>query len=338
MQRFNNKIMLVLLLLSPFVQNCAKQAPYPQKEFTNTKPLPVTAWNFDWDDNIFIMPTKILLWDRENQKEVGVSTAQWALIRQEVGKPGPWEHFELRPDLKTGSLRYFADENGEGNVFLKDVLKAMQGSRQSWQGPSWSAFLKALSRPESAAHTAIITARLHAPHTIYEALVELQRRKIIIYLPPESNIFPVAYPKFSQLFGGSASSPSEAKVQVMKRLLDTLEATPTTSDTPLVTNREGTGRAALHLWGFSDDDFGNFSTAVSALSEDVRKARWPHVKITIFFTGTNHPTQKSRAVAIMPDGRAREVNAKELEESDEEVYRQGLVPSAGQSFPTIVSD
>jgi hypothetical protein len=50
-----------------------------------------------------------------------------------------------------------------------------------------------------------------------------------------------------------------------------------------VWNRQGTGREALLTWGFSDDDWGNYSAAKTYLTEVA--ARWPDVKITLFFTG-----------------------------------------------------
>src|SRR5688572_7084977 len=52
------------------------------------KPAQLTGWNFDWDDNIFFMPTKIRLYHKETGEDVGVSTADFALIREEIGKPG----------------------------------------------------------------------------------------------------------------------------------------------------------------------------------------------------------------------------------------------------------
>jgi hypothetical protein len=125
----------------------------------------------------------------------------------------------------------------------------------------------------------------------------------------------VAYPRFAERFGGSAANPSAAKVEVMKRLLDGIEAIPVTSMTALVINHAGNGKEPLHWWGFSDDDIGNFSTAVTALSQEVKQGKWPHVKITIIYTGRNNPSEKSRAVVIMRDGKSRLVQPDELKES-----------------------
>ena len=41
-------------------------------------------WAFDWDDNIMIMPTKIILKD-SNGKEIGMSTEDFAEYKDIVG-------------------------------------------------------------------------------------------------------------------------------------------------------------------------------------------------------------------------------------------------------------
>jgi hypothetical protein len=264
---------------------------------------PITGWNFDWDDNIFYMPTEIRLWTRSGE-EIGVSTGQYALIREKIGKEEPWLHHEVRTDLATGSLRFFGDEASNENVFLADVLKAIGAGNDEWKGPSWNAFVRAMSNSQTAAHTSIITARLHSPKTIYAALKELQQRGYIRYLPLLRNIFPVSYPKIDPRFSGSASSPSAAKTAVMGFLLDEMNALPS-KGRPLVENREGTGQSQLHLWGFSDDDHGNYLAAAAFLQQGVRDGRWPQVKINLYFTGKNHPTEKAKMEVIQSDGTLR---------------------------------
>ena len=55
----------------------------------------------------------------------------------------------------------------------------------------------------------------------------------------------------------------------------------------------------------SDDDYGNYAKAVEALSAEVAAGRWPDVKITVLFTGKNHPTEEPRVEIITPDGSTR---------------------------------
>lgn len=266
---------------------------------------PVTGWNFDWDDNIFYMPTQIRLWTSSGE-EIGVSTADYALIREKIGVEAPWDRHEFRTDLATGSLRFFGDEGSRENIFLKDVLQAMASHRDQWQGPSWPAFVRATSNPATARNISIITARMHSPRTIYAALKELQRRGFIRHLPLQRNIFPVGYPKIDPRFSGSSGSPSAAKAVVMAHLLDQFDRLPLAGRPP-VENREGTGRAALHLWGFSDDDYGNYSKAADFLSKEVARGRWKNMKISLYFTGKNHPTIGPRLEVIQSDGSLRRI-------------------------------
>ncbi|MBY0369982.1 hypothetical protein K2X33_04800 [bacterium] len=268
---------------------------------------PVTGWNFDWDDNIFYMPTQIRLWTSDGE-EVGVSTGEFAVIRDKIGKEAPWDKHELRFDRVTGSMRFFGDAASSENVFLKDVLAALQAGGDKWKGPSWDAFVRAMSNKTTARQTSIITARQHAPRTIYNALKELKKLGYIRHLPLVRNIFPVGYPKLDPRFKGTSEDPSEAKTMVMGYLLDQINALPLT-DRPMVKNREGTGEAQLHLWGFSDDDYGNYSKAATFLSAEMAKGRWPNMKITIYFTGVHHPTIKPTMAVIQTDGTLREVAA-----------------------------
>jgi hypothetical protein len=73
----------------------------------------------------------------------------------------------------------------------------------------------------------------------------------------------------------------------------------------------GTVKAQVKLWGFSDDDYGNFSRAITALSPEVKRGRWPNVKIILFFTGFNNPKEKARAIVLTPDGGTRPLRNEE---------------------------
>jgi len=270
------------------------------------------GWNFDWDDNIFNMPTQILLTNKTTGEEVGVSTAEFALVREEVGKTGKYQDYESRSDAKTGALRRFGDDSAEGDqAFGNDVDKALSTPGYAWQGPSWHAFQQALGNEETAKHTTLITARMHAPESIRAGLEALQRRGLIKYLPPLENIYPVNCPKLAPLLGGSASSPAAAKAKVMMDVLDKLNVAPFGPDAYRVTTPDAKGKAFVHLWGFSDDDFGNFSKAVTVLSDEVKQGRWPNVKISVFFTGKNHPTERPGVRILQPDGTTRPARPEE---------------------------
>lgn len=278
----------------------------------------ITGWNFDWDDNIFNMPTRIVLKDTKSGEEKRVTTAEWAVIREKVGHPGSWEHYRFDPDVKFGSLRYFGDNMGDGvNYFKQDVEKALQEPPAVWQAPSWNAFREAMLRRRSSEWTTIITARQHAPETIHAALEFLHGKGYLKHLPPLANIYPVSYPKFDPALRGDGQNPSEAKAKVMMRILDRMQARPLGADARKVLDPDAMTKKPLHLWGFSDDDYGNYAKAVNALGSVLRAEpqRWNHIKITLFFTGKNHPTERARVEVLKSNGEVRPAKLDELKEA-----------------------
>lgn len=275
----------------------------------------ILGWNFDWDDNIFNMPTKIFVRNKTTGAEKAVTTAEWALIREQIGKPGAWADYAFTPAT---SLRDFGDESGDGvNHFKADVEAALKKSKTAWQAHSWKAFTEAMAHERNAAWTTIITARQHAPATIHDALEALRAKGYLKHVPPTENIYPVSYPKFDAALRGDGQNPSAAKARVMERILDRIQQHALGADAKPVLNANGTGPQPLHLWGFSDDDYGNYSKAVSALSGDIRAnpKRWDRIKITLFFTGKNHPTEKPRTEVIRADGALRPIKEGELNEA-----------------------
>lgn len=269
-------------------------------------PRQVVGYSFDWDDNLIFMPTTIVVFRKSTGAEKEVSTALWAEIRKSIGAAGTdWADYEVRGDLKTGSFRYFNDLF-DPEIFMKHVEQAMQSGE--WQAPSWPAFVQAMHFWKTARQTTIITARGHRAETIRKALLTLRDRRLIDYVPPEKNIFTVS----------GAQDPSAAKVEVMKDVLDRIESRGIDESFVKVVDREGVGKSPLHLWGFSDDDWGNFSKAAAALGEEVARGRWKHIKITLFFTNKKHPPGEVRlapgAYVIRSDGSLRAVLAGELEE------------------------
>lgn len=266
---------------------------------------PITSWNFDWDDNIFNMPTKIVLFDKQTGKELPVTTGEFANIRDKVGVSGKWRSFEIRKDNTTGSFRFFRD-SPTGNYFLDDIQTALKTMKpEVWQAPAWKAFAEALSNPETASRVSIITARGHPPNEIMEGLQYLQKHRYLKHLPPFEKLHAV----------GGTENPSHAKVQVMRKDLDALQATAIRADTPPVMNAAGTSTQKMHLWGFSDDDYGNYQVALKELSKDIQAGKYPDVKVTLFYTGTHNPAYQPHAVVIRPDGTTRPFHASEMPET-----------------------
>lgn len=257
--------------------------------------LPVMGWNFDWDDNICYMPTKIILFSRHDGSELPVTTGEFAKIRSDIGKKGKWRDYELRGDAETGSLRYFFHVSGR-NYFLEDLKTVVEGSKpEQWQGPSWKYFVEAMQSPETVVWTTIITARGHTAEDMMEGLHYLRDKGYLKNVPPAENLYAM----------GRGENPSLAKTVVMRKILNSIQEVPISPTMPEVVDREGHGKKKLHLWGFSDDDQGNFDTAVKVLSAEVKAGKYPDVKITIFFTGGADRRAHARRVILTPDGGTR---------------------------------
>jgi hypothetical protein len=117
-------------------------------------------WAFDWDDNIMIMPTKIVVLD-SNGKELGMSTEDWAEYKDMVGN----EDFEYKGrtivGLANNPFRYFSTEHDK--MFTID---AMLGK----PGPAWEDFRDAIN---GGSIFSIITARGHSPLKIRSTIEKM---------------------------------------------------------------------------------------------------------------------------------------------------------------------
>ena len=279
------------------------------------------GWNFDFDDNIVNMDTELVLFNKKDGTEQHIKTDEFAVIRDKLGKEGKWADFEVRGDSELhGSFRNFRDLNDPG-VFERDLEEVMESP--GWRGPSFSAFQRAMASEETAKWSTIITARGHYPNTIHAALEGLKAKGIIRHVLPEENVFPVSLPGLAdRLGGGTTQSPSEAKVRVMEQYLDKIQEAPLGPSSQLIVPPDG-GREKrhMHLWGFSDDDHGTFKKTVEILGKEVAKGRWPDVKITVFFTGQNHPEVEPHSVIIQPNGEPRSRLPTEHNEVDRVIER-----------------
>ena len=111
---------------------------------------------FDWDDNIVYMPTKIIILT-DNDKEVGMSSEDFAKYREMIGKEPFIYHGHNIVGFANQPFRHFKVEGDK--QFIIDALSAPPG-------PSWSDFVECLN---GGSIFAIITARGHDPNTIKEA-------------------------------------------------------------------------------------------------------------------------------------------------------------------------
>ncbi len=305
-----NKIAWIILLslafsAPSFAQKKPTEKPKPQT-VAKVSLTQAQAFNCDFDDNILFSSAKIMVWDPKSKLEIPVSTQQWAIVKNQLGKVGEWKERIARKE----SFRYFRDDSELGDDVVKlQVEQALDSRGKEAIAPSFAAMREALGNSDLRARFYIITARENSPSAILKGFEVLLKRGLIASLPLEENIFPVGWAGLPEQFRGDTVAGSKAKV--MMKLLDNLELVPMPTDATLVEDREGKGKAKLHLWGFSDDDYDNFSKAKEVLSREVAKGRWPNIKVSLFFTGTNNPAEMPRAEIIQSNGQTRAARATE---------------------------
>ena len=233
---------------------------------------------FDWDDNIMIMPTKIVLKD-ENDKEVGMSTEDFAEYRTEIGK----EPFEYEGHTIVGfaenPFRYFGVQGDK--QFIIDSLTAKEG-------PAWNDFVEAIN---NGSIFSIITARGHTPSVLKEAVYNLivsnhgglSSKELIKNLEKyrdladEENLspkemireyldmckyHPVSYGE------GSATNPEEGKVKAMREFISYIKEMSSQINKKAFLKNKVSNRFVIPKIGFSDDDIRNVETMRKHFDKD----------------------------------------------------------------------
>ncbi len=277
--------------------------------------------NFDWDDNVLHMDTKVVLFHRDDGRELELGTEEFAVIRKQIGQPGPWEGWETQSGQKDGTFRNFRDF-GDPGVFLRDLDRALARGPEVFAAPWFAAFQRAMAHEETARASTIITARGHFPHTLRAGLERMRDAGLIKNVVPLENIYPVSLPGLADRIGGSALSPSDAKVEVMLGFLDRLQAKPFGPAAQRVVPPDGEPtKRPMHLWSFSDDDRGTFDRTVERLGAEIATGRWPDVKVTLHFTGKNHPEHPLESVVLRSDGAARPLLPTEAREEERVLTR-----------------
>jgi hypothetical protein len=258
---------------------------------------------FDIDDNLFKLPTKIVVFEKASGKEVYVSTGEYSKIREQIGKIGIWKHFEIRGNDKTGSFRYFRPKEN-GNYFLDDILRALkESSPEHWVGPSFETLLSVLTDSELAKRVFFLTARGHDSAEVLEGLDKLlgyYRNKlgVRLYLPPRENIYCI----------GSVPNPAQAKADRLREIVSRINAMPIDPEAPKVLNAAGTAQDSLHLVGFSDDDGLNRKLAEETMSRFL--GSMPHVKFTLWDSSRSPALGK----VLIPGGFSRPLKPAEFDE------------------------
>jgi len=232
---------------------------------------------FDWDDNILIMPTKIILKDSDGD-EVGMSTEDFANYREIIGK----ENFEYEGHEIVGfsnnPFRFFSTEGDK--QFIIDSLLAKEG-------PSWSDFVDAIN---NGSIFSIVTARGHSPNVLKESCYNLiisnhngidsnelvknlekyrdlegvggsSKKEMINEYLNMCRFYPVTYGK------GSAQNPEEGKIKALKDFVNYVKNVSKLINKKAFLKNKISNNFTPTI-GFSDDDLKNLEKVKGYFEKD----------------------------------------------------------------------
>ncbi len=258
---------------------------------------------FDWDDNIFHMPTRIHL---ERRTDAGdwvphaVSTSVFSVIRKDR------EHYRPPHDNWEEAFREFRDIDVDNeNVFLRDtraaIDKVVRGETSA--APSFRKFRQTLVEGRL---FAIVTARGHSPSVIRAAveyfidvvldesekrvmltnlrgyaacfdpghLFELDREFLDYYLN-HCKYHGVMSPEFRRLFGSDVTASPDTEERKQFAIRDFVE------HVIRIAHMRGLDKPISV--GFSDDDDSNV-VAVENYIRDALAAEFPGVRFVVYYT------------------------------------------------------
>jgi hypothetical protein len=258
---------------------------------------------FDWDDNILMMPTKIIMKKRveDDWVDYPVSTAEFAEVRTDT------ENWKI--DYDTAFIE-FRDQGERGDMaFLEDVKSAISQNRF---GPAWEDFIECLV---NGSVFAIITARGHESSSMKRGV-----EWIIDNVLTESQLFEMYnnLRKFEYFYGKESDSeriltgiPSQNPI--IQKYLDSCDfigvSAPSRGGSPA--NPEKAKEEALLLFkqkvndyaqrlgkvakvGFSDDDLKNVKH-IEDLVDSLHNEQFPNI-IEIVVKGTKDPLNITKKV------------------------------------------
>lgn len=201
---------------------------------------------FDLDDNVFTLPTKIILFHKTEGTEYGISTKEYSEIYKKVGQDGTFRDYEIRLDPDAGSYRRFRSHES----FLEDIHFALRHPDFVWKGPSWTFFHHAVfnQRPLS-----LITARGHEPETLVQGMSTLKDLGALPRDPHYLGVYPVSNPGVRSILGDTEMKKSIPDLK-HAAIIDSVEK-----------SFEKYGHNPYHRFGMSDDDPHNLELIVDAM-------------------------------------------------------------------------
>lgn len=234
---------------------------------------------FDWDDNIMMMPTKIIV-KTEDGNEIGISTEDFAEYRGILGK----EPFEYNGETVVGyaenPYRNFTTEGD--SQFIVDAMVADIG-------PSWDDFVEAVN---GGSIFSIITARGHTPSVLRDAVYNMimtnhngiSKEELLSNLKKFREIageddmtdedliekyldmlrfHPVTYGE------GSAANPEEGKIKALREFISYVKDMASKLNQRAFFKNDVKNNFVPQI-GFSDDDPGNIESIKSFLDKEYK--------------------------------------------------------------------
>ncbi len=232
---------------------------------------------FDFDDNIAFLTTPLILFHKNDRREVQINSGDFAQYHQTIGVSGPYAEYEIDYCDRTGTFRNFRDHhideleklNGKRQVFVRDVADALGYPDFQWKGPSWECFYHAAfnQRPLS-----VITARGHHPQTLKEGIRVFVQNKFLPLEPNYLSIYPVSHKPTRIELGDSDFSQGTAELK-QRAIRASVEKAI-----------EVYGYNPHHRFGMSDDDPKNIQLILEEMAR--LKARFP--EMSFFMIETQH--------------------------------------------------
>jgi hypothetical protein len=246
---------------------------------------------FDFDDNVAFLPTPMVIFHKETNKAVEVSTAEWSVHHSQVGKSGPYKDYKIDYNDAVGSFKRFRDDTlnffqkyvmGKRQPFVEDVIRALRQPDLNWKGPSWDCFYHAVynQRPIS-----IITARGHSRQTIIEGIQLLVDQGFLPHKPNYLEIYPVNHPSVRRELGDiklDMTVPELKKAAIRASVEKALMHY---------------GAKAPHRFGMSDDDKKN----LALIFDEMKALKKDYPDMSFFVINTSGSTYVKKEVQIKED-------------------------------------
>jgi hypothetical protein len=230
---------------------------------------------FDFDDNVAFLATPLILFHKQTNAELPISSGQYAQEHNNIGKSGPFKDYDISWDDLAGTFRNFRDRHidelrrlgMESQAFLQDVAQALGLPDFNWKGPSWSCFYHATfnQRPVS-----VITARGHQPSTIVGGIELFVQSGHLPQKPNFLSIYPVSNKQTRIELGDSDFKQSTAELKQAAIRASVEKAIQMYGENP------------HHRFGMSDDDPKN----IQLIAEEMIRLKSKYDRMSFFLIET----------------------------------------------------